>query len=87
MQFYQLKPHVDCSAAMDDWVYTTNGTFRISQRARRLHGKITCEYAPLVRVDDFSARHAPHIKPMMDGAPLQTDFFKVACVSAAAGDT
>ena len=82
MQFYSKEAAVDCSAALEDWVYVTNGTFRISRRARRLYGQITCEYAPIVRGDDFSARHAPHVKPMLDGTPLQSDFFKVACVSA-----
>ena len=82
MQFYSKEAPVDCSAALEDWVYVTNGTFRISRRARRLYGQITCEYAPIVRGDDFSARHAPHVKPMLDGTPLQSDFFKVACVSA-----
>ncbi|KAK7090763.1 uncharacterized protein [Littorina saxatilis] len=82
MQYYSKESPVDCSANMEDWVYVTNGTFRISRHARRLYGKITCEYAPLVRRDDFSARHAPHVKPMLDGTPLQADFFKVACVSA-----
>ncbi|XP_076435622.1 uncharacterized protein LOC143275425 [Babylonia areolata] len=81
MQFYNKEPAVDCSSAMADWVYVTNGTFRISRRARRLYGKITCEYAPMVRGSDFSARHAPHVKPMLDGSALQSDFFKVACVS------
>ncbi|KAL8560489.1 hypothetical protein ACOMHN_015011 [Nucella lapillus] len=82
MEFYQKESPVDCSSAMEDWVYVLNGTFRISRRARRLYGKITCEYAPIVRGDDFSARHAPHVKPMLDGRALQSDFFKVACVSS-----
>ena len=82
MQFFQKETAVDCSSAMEDWVYVTNGTFRISRKAKRLFGKITCEYAPIVRGDDFSARHAPHVKPMPDGEPLKSDFFKVACVSS-----
>ncbi|XP_076464264.1 uncharacterized protein LOC143296298 [Babylonia areolata] len=82
MNFYGTQAAaVNCRSAMEDWVYVTNGTFRISRRARRLHGNITCEYAPIVRGSDFSARHAPHVKPMLDGSPLHSDFFKVACVS------
>lgn len=82
MQFFKKEGPVDCSSAMEDWVYVTNGTFYLSKRARRLYGKITCEYAPIVRGDDFSARHGPHVKPMPDGTALKSDFFKVACVSA-----
>lgn len=81
-QFWKTYPPVDCSRAEEDWVYTDNGTFRISQRARRLHGHITCEYIPLERLDDFSVSEGLHVTPMVDGAPLKTDFFKVDCVSS-----
>ena len=48
------------------------------ERATKKHGKILCEYAPIVRGrGDYTAVHAPHIKPMLDGSPLLTDFFKV----------
>ncbi|XP_025079509.1 LOW QUALITY PROTEIN: uncharacterized protein LOC112555359 [Pomacea canaliculata] len=63
----------------EDWVYTVNGTFRISKNALRLHRDIKCEYIPLERADDFSVREGLHIKPMLDGTPLTTDFFKVDC--------
>ncbi|XP_005106165.2 uncharacterized protein LOC101851889 [Aplysia californica] len=81
IQFDRSADKVNCSIE-EDWVYVDNGTFRISGRARRKYGKIICEYAPLVRgLDDYSARHAEHVKPMLDGTPLLTDFFKVACIS------
>ncbi|XP_071085366.1 uncharacterized protein [Haliotis cracherodii] len=79
--FFHEVPKIDCGKD-EDWVYVVNGTFHISKRARRRYGKITCEYAPIVRgPNDYSARHADHIKPMPDGSPLISDFFKVACVS------
>lgn len=68
---------VNCSGE-ENWVFVENGTFRISGSAIERFGKITCEYAPIVRGrGDYSARHAEHIKPMLDGSPLVSDFFKV----------
>ncbi|ESO86427.1 hypothetical protein LOTGIDRAFT_129214 [Lottia gigantea] len=81
MNFYRTVPKVTCSPE-ENWVYVVNGTFRISRRAVRKYGKITCEYAPVVRgTSDYTARHMEHIKPMPDGSALVMDFFKVACVS------
>ena len=81
MQFYRKHPPVNCTSAMEDWVYVTNGTFHISSRARRPPGEITCEYAAILRDGDFAVRYSPPVKPMQDGQPIQTDFFKVSCVS------
>ncbi|PVD18433.1 hypothetical protein C0Q70_20982 [Pomacea canaliculata] len=82
MQFHEKYSPVDCSHAEEDWVYTINGTFRISKRALRLPGTITCEYIPLEHHGDFSVREGLHVKPMLDGAPLTTDFFRVDCLSS-----
>ncbi|KAK6195767.1 hypothetical protein SNE40_001124 [Patella caerulea] len=81
VNFFHDYPKVTCNTE-DDWVYVVNGTFHISRRATRKYGKITCEYAPVVRgPNDYSARHMEHIKPMPDGAAMVSDFFKAACVS------
>ncbi|GFR96917.1 elongation factor Tu [Elysia marginata] len=81
LPFDKREPQVNCSVETN-WVYVKNGTFHIHQSAIDKHGKILCEYAPIVRGrGDYTAVHAPHIKPMLDGAPLLTDFFKAACIS------
>ncbi|PVD18432.1 hypothetical protein C0Q70_20981 [Pomacea canaliculata] len=82
MQFHEKYSPVNCSQAEEDWVYTINGTFRISKHALRLPGTITCEYIPLERHGDFSVREGLHVNPMLDGAPLTTDFFMVYCESS-----
>ncbi|XP_076452645.1 uncharacterized protein LOC143288202 [Babylonia areolata] len=82
MQFHQKVPPINCSSAMMDWVYVINGTFHISRDAIRQYGNITCEYAPIVRQGDFSVGYASVVKPMLDGTPLQSDFFRVDCQSA-----
>ena len=81
IQFYSKHPPVNCSSAMKDWVYVTNGTFHISPRARLRHGEITCEYAAILRDGDFAVRYSPPVNPTQDGQPIQTDFFKVSCRS------
>lgn len=73
-------PKISC-AAEENWVYVQNGTFRISQVAVKKHGKIECEYIPLVRVDDYKTTGGDAIKPMTDGRPIASDFFKVACIA------
>ena len=81
MQFYIKHPPVSCTAATPDWVYVTNGTFHISPQATLWHGRLTCEYSAILRDGDFAVRYGPPVKPMQDGQPIQTDFFKVSCVS------
>ena len=79
--FVHYVPKIGCSKD-ENWVYVVNGTFHISKKAKRRYGQIVCEYAPVVRgTSDYSARHLEHTKPMPDGSPLQSDFFKVACIS------
>jgi hypothetical protein len=58
------------------------GRFKITQQARELHGNITCEYTPIVRGSDYSTRYDPPVKPMLDDAPLSSDFFKVRPLAA-----
>lgn len=81
LPFDQTVPKVNCSVETN-WVYVKNGTFYIRADAIKRYGKILCEYAPIVRGrGDYTAVHAPHIKPMLNGSPLLTDFFKAACIS------
>uniref|UniRef100_A0A2C9M9Z7 Uncharacterized protein n=1 Tax=Biomphalaria glabrata TaxID=6526 RepID=A0A2C9M9Z7_BIOGL len=82
IKYDTLVSPVNCSGAEENWIYVENGTFRISRNARLKYGAITCEYAPMLRGrGDFAVRHGEHIKPMADGTPLVSDFFKVACIS------
>ncbi|KAL8559807.1 hypothetical protein ACOMHN_030143 [Nucella lapillus] len=83
MQHHRKIPVVvNCTPAMKDLVYTTNSTFHISRDATRLHGKITCQYMAVQRKGDFSVTYGPVIKPILDGTPLQSDFFNVSCTSS-----
>ncbi|KAK7495739.1 hypothetical protein BaRGS_00012959 [Batillaria attramentaria] len=83
MRHYQKMPPVVCSWAMRDWVYTANGKFHISSAAREQYGPdITCKYIPIVRVSDYDVKDGSPINPMVDGANLTSDFFKVECASS-----
>ena len=78
MAFICSEQKLNCSSE-DNWVYVINGTFHILEGAIKRHGKILCEYAPIVRgKGDYTAVHAPHVKPMMNGSALLSDFFKVS---------
>ncbi|KAL8624498.1 hypothetical protein ACOMHN_053041 [Nucella lapillus] len=82
VQYYQKVGPVTCGSAMKEWVYVTNGTFRISLDAIKLHGDIVCDYAPIHRNGDFHVKYGPSIKPMLSGTPLTEDFFRATCESS-----
>lgn len=72
-----------CSEAESNWVYTANGTFRISRDAIEKHGSIMCIYVPILRgKNDFEVSRGNPIKPMVDGARLTSDVFEAKCVGS-----
>lgn len=78
--FFEDRKPVECSKD-ENWVYVENGTFRINEASQKLHGTVECEYVPLFRETDYRTKEGKSIKPMKDGAPLETDFFKANCVA------
>ena len=75
-KYFKNIPPLKCSSERD-WVYVVNGTFLISQGAIQSHGKISCEYVPLVRGgSDFTVENGPSIRPMKSGTPLHSDFLR-----------
>ncbi|KAL8625536.1 hypothetical protein ACOMHN_014625 [Nucella lapillus] len=83
MRLYEKPTPINCSRVMKDWVYTTNGTFRISRNATRWYGKITCDYKAIQRQGDFKVTYGPLIKSVSDGTPLKSEFFRTNCWSSA----
>lgn len=82
-QFFHDIPGTTC-VTEENWVYVENGTFRISKHAKRKHRDIHCRYVPILRGNsDYKVVNGKVIDPMVDGAKLESDFFKVACDSAA----
>lgn len=72
-----------CSETEENWVYTFNGTFRISEQAVKKHGNIMCIYVPIYRgKDDFEVIRGNPIKPMRNGDRLTSDVFEAKCVGA-----
>src|SRR6218665_3607907 len=72
-----------CSETEENWVYTFNGTFRISNQAVKKHGNITCIYVPIYRgKDDFEVIRGIPINQMRNGDRLTSDVFKAKCVGA-----
>ena len=58
----------------------------MSPSARARHGKILCQYLPLVRgSDDFEVLYEDPIKPVVDGMPMVSDFFDMRCVGQDGG--
>ncbi|KAL4234217.1 hypothetical protein ACF0H5_005870 [Mactra antiquata] len=68
---------VECSND-EDWVYTGNGRFYISEAAKRKHGRIKCAYIPIVNVND-SFKPLKTVFPMLNNSVLLSDAFKVSC--------
>lgn len=82
MRHFKKEPAVDCRKAMDNWVQVTDGKFRISSSARAQYGDITCKYIPIVRESDYAFAEGSPVSPMLDGAQVTSDFFKVECSSS-----
>lgn len=62
----------------ENWVYTAAGKFYISDKAQKIHGKITCAYQPIVFKNDTSG-YLEKVFPVLNGSTLQSDAFKVLC--------
>lgn len=72
-----------CLAVEKNWVYTVNGTFRISPEAVSKHGSITCNYSPILRgADDDSVVNGDTVGSIKNGDQLLSDFFAVDCKSS-----
>lgn len=84
----QLKSYLDvpkplrCSESEENWVYTTNGTFRISDNAVRKHGKITCTCAPIYQGRADLGLIRGNGLPKRNGELLMNDVFEAHCVGA-----
>ncbi|XP_021359186.1 uncharacterized protein LOC110454135 [Mizuhopecten yessoensis] len=79
--FYQV-PDLVCDPR-DNWIAVENGTFWITPQARKLYGKIKCQFAAVYRNagDDnltVTGRREPMTKDIMK-AP--SDYFKISCLS------
>jgi hypothetical protein len=80
-QHFVIPSPIHCDEAQENWVYVYNGTFRISSAATAKHGKIMCEYRPLVRINDSTEKLGDPIRPFDDGTSIQSDFFEARCIS------
>ncbi|KAK2157322.1 hypothetical protein LSH36_193g02065 [Paralvinella palmiformis] len=78
--FSTPKP-LTCSQSPKNWVYVKNGTFVISEEAIKKYGNVTCEYRPLVRMDDNSEVLRDVIRPFSNGTRVVSDFFETKCNS------
>ena len=80
-QHFVVPSPLHCDEAPENWVYVDNSTFRISPMAIEKHGKIMCEYRPVVRISDSMQNLGEPIRPFVDGSPIQSDFFEARCLS------
>ncbi|CAF1076953.1 unnamed protein product, partial [Didymodactylos carnosus] len=73
------KKQPECEK-VQNWVYTDNGTFRLSQEAVQKYGPINCSYRAILRgKNDFSTIEEPPLLAVVDKMPLVSDFFRVHC--------
>ncbi|XP_013417399.1 uncharacterized protein LOC106178664, partial [Lingula anatina] len=80
MAYFKKVSPVKCGIG-ENWVYTENGTFRISKSASKNYGDIGCFYRTVTRgKTDFEVQKGPRVR-FKDGDPLKTDFAIVQCLS------
>ncbi|KAL8603778.1 hypothetical protein ACOMHN_058513 [Nucella lapillus] len=82
MLHYRKANPIDCSAAMEDWVFIANGTFRIARHALQRYGHITCQYSEIHRSGDHAVRYGPVVRNVSDGKPLRWEYLRTNCTSA-----
>ena len=73
--------HLQC-ATEKNWVYVDNGTMRISQAAKDLHGNITCSYFPIQRKDDYYVGFGIEKANITNNITLLEDFFRATCTAS-----
>uniref|UniRef100_A0A5S6R123 Sulfatase N-terminal domain-containing protein n=1 Tax=Trichuris muris TaxID=70415 RepID=A0A5S6R123_TRIMR len=73
---YVPKP-LSC-AKENNWVYVKNGYFFIKPEAIARHGRITCNFQPVIFADDLSLT-SWLIKGVHSNSSAPTDFMKIAC--------
>ena len=65
----------------EDWVYTANGNFHTSARARQRYGSIDCSYIPIVCENDDN-KLLPIVEHVETGSSLTADAMHVTCTSS-----
>jgi len=68
--------------SQEDWIYTKQSRFYISEEVEKKVGKIECVYTAIVNVDNYTNRVMETIKSMPNGSILKSDVFKVSCKSS-----
>ena len=71
-----------CEEEQENWVYSENGVFHISESAKRKHGNIVCDYAPITLRNDTDLIPGTAVRPYPDKKKIMSDFFLVRCVSS-----
>ena len=72
-----------CFQVEENWVYSSNGTFYVSDSIKKKNGQALCEFTPMVRGnDDFAVLNGNPIKPLEDGDTMPADYGTVKCVNS-----
>ena len=84
LKYFKEKPETKRLQCADEknWVYVKNGTMRISQAAKDLHGNITCSYFQIQRKDDYSVDFGTEKANITNNITLLEDFFRATCTAS-----
>ena len=63
----------------EEWLRVANGSVFFSENAMRFYENLTCDYYPLLRVDEDGYKYGTPIMNISDGFMMVSDFFKGAC--------
>ncbi|ELT92777.1 hypothetical protein CAPTEDRAFT_140198 [Capitella teleta] len=84
--FFMNPSPLECSSVEENWIYTTNGSYHISEAALQKHRDVLCEYTPLHRgKDDFEVKRGTSKKGSAVKVKLETDMFLARCVGSDGG--
>ncbi|XP_059621176.1 uncharacterized protein LOC132264861 isoform X2 [Phlebotomus argentipes] len=79
MSFLRDEPPIDCGDESDDWVKCERSTCFIRPAVMVRKGRIRCDFADIVRLDDFRIELASSVATEETYKLTQSDFARVKC--------
>ncbi|XP_055635031.1 uncharacterized protein LOC129774949 [Toxorhynchites rutilus septentrionalis] len=79
LSFLKDEPPIECGNENDDWVSCHKNICTIKPEAVKANGKITCDFADIIRTDDYKIQFANPVRSTQSYALKESDFVRVKC--------
>ncbi|XP_058825046.1 uncharacterized protein LOC131685374 [Topomyia yanbarensis] len=79
LSFLKDEPPVECGNENDDWVSCHKSICTIKPEVVKARGKITCNFADIIRTDDYKFQYAPAVRSTQHYVLRKSDFARAQC--------